>query len=357
MCTSPNKVFYWYEDGVKYTKFTYGYNNIDHLEIYQDGYVRYVTDSNLGLNVKKVVTDFDHVPCGRCEECKINRAMHKTHRMIMETITQGSENCWFVTLTYDDLHLPYEDYIDSDGVYKTAHSINKRDIQLFIKRLRKHLFGNEKGNLRYVACGEYGDNGIINYVFGRPHYHLILWNCPLPDLQLDSFTTQTGKEQYISPLLDKLWRNYGRVRVCPCSINTLGYTARYVQKKLYGDDSWQYRKRHLEPPFILQSKGIGKDFLLDKHDKFIEHGFVPTSLNGEYVELFPDRYLEKISIKNGLTKEDDWINIKARRKDKAQQSLAFQFKQTGLTTKPTEYLGKKNVAVINRHKSLQRNGI
>lgn len=351
MCTSPNKVFYWYDKGEKFTKFTYGFNNIDHLEIYQDGHVRYVTNENRGLHAHKIVSDFDHVPCGKCEECKINRAMHKTHRMIMETKTQGSENCWFVTFTYDDMHLPSEDYIDSDGVYKTAHSINKRDMQLFVKRLRKHLFGNQKGNLRYVICGEYGDT------FGRPHYHGIFWNLPLDDIRLDSFTTQTGREQYISPLLDKLWHYNGRVRLCPCSINTLGYTARYVQKKLYGDDAWLYRKKHLDPPFILQSQGIGKDFMLLKHDTFISQGFVPTSLNGEYVELFPDRYLEKLSKKNCLTTEDDWNIIKARRKQLAENSLAFELKQTNMATRPEEYLSKKNMSVVSKHSSLKRNGI
>lgn len=351
MCTSPNKVFYWYVDGHKNTKFTFGFNNIDHLEIYQDNHIRYVVDENISPNAKIVVKDFDHVPCGKCEECKINRAMHKTHRMIMETKTQGVENCWFITFTYDDMHLPWKDYIDSDGVYKTAHSINKRDMQLFVKRLRKHLFGNEKGNLRYVICGEYGDIG------KRPHYHGIFWNLPLDDIQLDPFTTQTGKEQYISPTIDKLWRYYGRVRLCPCTLNTLGYTARYVQKKLYGDDAWYYRKMHLEPPFILQSQGIGKDFMLDNHDQFISQGFVPTELNGEYVELFPDRYLEKISIKNGLTKEEDWNIVKEKRKELCENSLAFQLKKVKMTKRPEEYLSKKNNHVIHSHSPLKRDGI
>ena len=57
----------------------------------------------------------------------------------------------FVTLTYDDEHLPGDQCLDH------------RDFQLFMKRLRKRFPS------RFFMCGEYGG---LN---GRPHYHSILF--------------------------------------------------------------------------------------------------------------------------------------------------------------------------------------
>lgn len=59
----------------------------------------------------------------------------------------------FVTLTYDDSHVPMD------------NSVSKRDLQLFFKRLRK----NSELQFRYYAVGEYGSNT------NRPHYHAIIF--------------------------------------------------------------------------------------------------------------------------------------------------------------------------------------
>lgn len=58
----------------------------------------------------------------------------------------------FVTLTYDDEHLPGE--------------LKPRDLQLFLKRIRRRV---EPQKLRFFGVGEYGDTS------GRPHYHVILF--------------------------------------------------------------------------------------------------------------------------------------------------------------------------------------
>lgn len=73
----------------------------------------------------------------------------------------------FVTLTYAEEHLP------KDG------QLCKRDLQLFIKSLRK----KNKG-IRYHAIGEYGSD------YGRPHYHIIMYN--LTDRDLLSETWNKG---------------------------------------------------------------------------------------------------------------------------------------------------------------------
>ena len=66
-------------------------------------------------------------------------------------------NC-FVTLTYDDLHLP------------PHGSLRYRDIQLFHKKLRRRV-----GAFRFFLCGEYGEQ------LGRPHYHACYFGMFPPD--------------------------------------------------------------------------------------------------------------------------------------------------------------------------------
>lgn len=62
---------------------------------------------------------------------------------------------WFLTLTYDEKHVPRA----PGGL-----SLRFYDIQLFCKRLRK-----AKYKLKYIIVGEYGTTT------HRPHYHAILW--------------------------------------------------------------------------------------------------------------------------------------------------------------------------------------
>ena len=88
--------------------------------------------------------------CGQCMPCRHLRRKVWAHRIMLEA-GQWNENC-FMTLTYDDKHLP------SDG------SLDPKHLTDFIKRLRFHY---RDRSIRYFACGEYGDDS------WRPHYHLV----------------------------------------------------------------------------------------------------------------------------------------------------------------------------------------
>lgn len=89
--------------------------------------------------------------CGQCLHCRINRARVWTHRILLEQLCHG-DNC-FITLTYNDECVPRD------------KEVKKRELQLYIKRLRKRV-GKK---IRYFAVGEYGD---VTY---RPHYHAVIF--------------------------------------------------------------------------------------------------------------------------------------------------------------------------------------
>lgn len=93
------------------------------------------------------------VPCGKCLPCLQNRRNDWTFRLEQEH--RFSKSAYFVTLTYDQKHMP------------TDQSLDVRHLQLYLKRLRK-MMGKDK--IRYYAVGEYGSKS------GRPHYHLLIFN-------------------------------------------------------------------------------------------------------------------------------------------------------------------------------------
>lgn len=151
-------------------------------------------------------------------------------------------NC-FITLTYANEHLP-EDY-----------SVSVRPIQLFIKRLRKWMGHNR---CRFFACGEYGDTNL------RPHYHLILFGLDFED-KYAWRRTQSGAITYRSAALERLWP-YGHSEIGDVTLQSAGYVARYVIKKITGDQAENhYRRIHpvtglcwdVKPEFIVMSNRPG----------------------------------------------------------------------------------------------------
>lgn len=147
------------------------------------------------------------VPCGKCESCNAARAMQWSVRCWCEM--QDHDRVSFITLTYDDEHLP------KDG------KLVKKDLQDFFKRLRK------KHNVRYFACGEYGDT------YRRPHYHAIIFG-----LDFLGDAIPIGDGHFINDHLSNIWGR-GRTTVAPASFSTICYTVGYVAKKIGDPDSFQ----------------------------------------------------------------------------------------------------------------------
>ena len=125
------------------------------------------------------------VPCGQCIGCRIDRSRQWANRCMLEL--QYHDSAYFVTLTYDDLHVPKAYYPDPDtGEAHQSLTLCKRDFQLWMKRLRKR-FSDDK--IRFFACGEYGGST------HRPHYHAIVFGLHLDDL-VKYKTVQEGDGYY-----------------------------------------------------------------------------------------------------------------------------------------------------------------
>lgn len=128
----------------------------------------------------------------------------------MELEALDYANVWFVTLTYDDEHLP----LSPSGLPTLRYS----DVQKFLKRLRT----NSGQKFRYFAASEYGDRT------QRPHYHLIIYGLDIPDLR--SYNVNMKGMYYVSKFIDQTWQG-GSCVIAPGIQRTLATLLDTYSKK------------------------------------------------------------------------------------------------------------------------------
>lgn len=129
---------------------------------------------------------FIQVSCGKCAACR-----SKYHSSLIQRATfayeESDTDVLYVTLTYNNDHLP------KDGL------VSLSDVQRFKKRLNKFVSSiSPDTRLKYFCFAEYGDGG-------RPHYHMLIYNFPnyrLLDANEKMFKTQ---------ILQYCWRESERV--------------------------------------------------------------------------------------------------------------------------------------------------
>lgn len=127
----------------------------------------------------------------------------------MHELRDHSSSC-FITLTYDDEHLP------GPGSLDYSH------FQRFMRYLRR--VPGAKG-VRFFMCGEYGS------LRGRPHYHAILFGFDFPDKRL--WKRASGADLYRSALLERFWP-HGHSSIGEVTYEAAAYVARYCLKKTTG---------------------------------------------------------------------------------------------------------------------------
>ncbi len=224
------------------------------------------------------------IPCGQCIGCRLEYARQWAIRCMHEK--KMHEQSTFITLTYDDEHLP------------SYGSLNIEDFQKFMKRLRKN---QSQKKIRFFQCGEYGEN------FQRPHHHAIIFGHDFDQNESDNQVKSSAE-------LKELWP-YGFNTVGQVTFESASYVARYVTKKITGrakENHYQGRK----PEYCTMSRrpGIGKPF----YDKFKDEIHRADSVIMRGLEMKPPKYYDK---QLELDNPDLHAIIKAGRIAQAQKKL------------------------------------
>lgn len=250
------------------------------------------------------------VQCGKCPACLSNRRKNWAFRLEQEF--KSCSSAYFVTLTYDDnQHIwgwcdseerfTINDAIGMDDFTSMRQQLSKRDIQLFVKRLRKSLddmrsrykkiakvsqIKSEVPRIKYFISGEYGTETF------RPHYHAIIFN--LPFMYLDKI------HEFISSSWQKGYVNVGTV-----SAGSIMYCTKYLLMESIIDMDL------LVKPFLLVSTrpAIGIDYI-EKCSSFninnmanyaVKDGGVKVSLPRYYKDKIFSKYdKEELSYLNEI---------------------------------------------------------
>ena len=218
------------------------------------------------------------IPCGKCVGCRLEYSKDWATRCVCEA-KEWKEN-WFITLTYNDENIPYKDKFiytnennekitfTDDGTWNGY--LKPEDLTNFLKRLReKEARIKNHENIRYFSCGEYGDNT------QRPHYHAIMFNLNIEDIELLKYD-ENGNPLYKSKYLDEIWGK-GHVFIAEVNWSTCAYVARYIMKKIKGKESIiDYYAKGQTPEFTRMSRmpGIGKTYIEKNWKKVYKHGYI-----------------------------------------------------------------------------------
>lgn len=235
------------------------------------------------LHPQKIINPYTHelmvVPCNNCKAC----LMRKSQRYVTlcDFESQFHKYALFVTLTYSDDFLPVVKlwpsidkglYSIQESTFRTKRAyygsiaeknpqdffnlsrkvalseehfndtsflypyLCKRDVQLFLKRLRKHIDKISHEKIRYFMVGEYGP------IHFRPHYHFLLW---FSDGKILSEADKIIRES---------WR-YGRVDAQLVEGQANRYVAKYLNRT---NNLPPILRQDFSVPFISHSKKLGR---------------------------------------------------------------------------------------------------
>lgn len=188
---------------------------------------------------------------------------------------EHESNC-FLTLTYEDEHLP-----DDRGLH-VEHW------QKFAKRLRKRC-----GSFRFFHCGEYGPRTL------RPHFHACLFGLDFASSRRE-FARPGGHPLYRSSVMDELWP-FGFHSIGALTFDSAAYVARYVTKKVTGEQAVAHYERmdsetgevwSVRPEYATMSRrpGIGQKFF----ERYGDEVYRFDSMVFKGREYSPPRYFDKL---------------------------------------------------------------
>lgn len=308
------------------------------------------------------------IPCQHCWACKLNKSAEWATRAMLET--QEHDYNYFITLTYDDEHLPIPEYmtykeqwnlgykilelenrIENDGTWIDG-TLYPEHVKKFIKDLRnyaKRKLGID--GIKYLYCGEYGENK-------RPHYHMLLFGMPLPMNEASKIHVDKKffKEHWKSQILQELWP-YGMHDIANMEWSDAAYVCRYTMKKIYEEeesDRW-YAENGKMKEFIRMSNrpGIGMKYYQRNKFKIYENdSMIMKTVKGNTGSFKPPKAFDK------LFKEEypeEFKKIEKHRKECAERARRNSYRLSDYTD--YERLKLKAEKVATKAAMLPRDGL
>lgn len=249
---------------------------------------------------------FEQIPCKYCWACRLNYSAEWATRIMLEA--QKYECNWFLTLTYDDEHVPIAEKTsgekdgqviewENDGTW--GYTLAPEDMKTFMNTLRKNYERKGHKGIKYFYCGEYGENT------RRPHYHIILLNCPLDiGLFYNTHIDTNFKAHWKSLEVENIWKK-GMIDIAELEWSCAAYVARYCTKKVANLMTKEdYLSNGLYPEYVRMSKGIGFDYYekhkddIYKNDEMVmktvkgNNGSYkpPKAFDRKFKDLYPDKF-------------------------------------------------------------------
>lgn len=300
-----------------------------------------------------------NLACGQCVGCRLERSRQWAVRCTHEK--QFHEESAFLTLTIRDADMA------------PGGSLDHRDIQLFLKKLRRHTvralprskiprsarvsaFKNQtprwdyskvRGKirinyLRYYMCGEYGPRT------DRAHYHMILYGTDFKDKRHHTVSRSNTRDNiYTSKTLDKIWGK-GDCYIGEVTFESAAYVARYIMKKVNGPKQQQHYERidaltgeifKRQPEYTRMSlkPGIGKKWI----DKYESDVYPEGTVLARGHKSKSPKYYDKLYKKKDPLQYDDllWQRMKeANPADNTPERLATR-----------ERVAKAKIAFLKRN--------
>lgn len=251
------------------------------------------------------------VPCGTCPSCLRRRSSHWDLRCRkdrayykkkadIESVRKRLKLC----NVYEDKQLTDELIIDltyNNKFLPADQSLNREDLQKFIKRFRENVrsrYGHT--GVRVLYSGEYGETGTH-----RPHYHLLFWNLPhawvsewrrLIEFCWSDFDRSVGTREskgYIYCEVPRDFHSSASYVSKSVSYVVKGGLHKFCRQPKEKLEDFQRRTGRRTLPFVGASLGLGLDYLIEDCDcmSIMKQGYMQ---DGAYKVSIPRYYANKM---------------------------------------------------------------
>lgn len=249
-------------------------------------------------------------PCGKCQICRIYKSVDLVKRLKLEHSKRPF--AVFVTLTYDDIHLPVFHHSKKAELYKP-------DLKKFLENLKKNI-----PKCVAFGVGEYGGTLFGSDKASReihPHYHICI------------FSDDPKFYDYIREKCNKYW-SMGHAHVLMLSQHLMSYIAGYTVKKLTSEkDMQKVMNLKIRPEFAYYPRNPSLGDISDELVESIEYyGWIEKLLIDGKETRCPKSLLLKVEKKLlthdlDLKDDQDIKTYERRKKAHAQEKMQMRLEK------------------------------